>query len=302
MTARAWCFTINGKEEELDFFELELKHPIRYAVWQFETGEQGTLHIQGYVELAQAHRMAKVKKILGFNAHVEKRLGTREQARDYCMKEEGRVAGPFEIGEWVKGGQGKRCDLADIYQKIISGADDIALLDAHPGTVIRNHRGISWARFSLQARDSKSRRRFLKVIVYYGDAGTGKTRAAYDGYEPNIYCLSKGNGSNIWFDGYNGESCLLLDDFYGWIPYGFLLQLLDIYPLRLEVKGGHTWAAWTTVIITSNKPWDCWYERGGQPALDRRIHAIYKFDEGGGRTTEREEEQKEEEGRELQEG
>lgn len=50
--------------------------------------------------------MAAVKKILGdLSVHVEARRGSRDQARDYCFKED---PAPFEFGSFEAGGQGSR--------------------------------------------------------------------------------------------------------------------------------------------------------------------------------------------------
>ena len=35
---------------------------------------------------------------------------------------------------------------------------------------------------------------------------------------------------------------------------------LDGYQLRLPIKGGHTYAYWNKVYITTNKPWENWHE------------------------------------------
>jgi hypothetical protein len=55
-----------------------------------------------------------------------------------------------------------------------------------------------------------------------------------------------------WWDGYDGEKSILIDEYDNQIPITRLLNLLDGYHLRLPVKGGFTYAAWTKVIITTN--------------------------------------------------
>jgi len=78
----------------------------------------------------------------------------------------------------------------------------------------------------------------------------------------------------LWWDGYQGQKILLIDDFYGTIKYGKLLNILDIYPLRLPTKGGHTYANWEKIYITSNDKPDKWYQKGLTPALERRLNTI----------------------------
>ena len=86
---------------------------MRYLVYQLERAPTtGILHYQGYVEFKRSTKMGGVKKALGSDTvHLEPRQGTRDQARGYCMKEESRIDGPYEFGQYVESEQGKRSDL-----------------------------------------------------------------------------------------------------------------------------------------------------------------------------------------------
>lgn len=93
---RNWCFTVNNP----DIDDILPDHAdIRYVVWQRERGAEGTEHWQGYVEFDKPMRLAAVKLWLP-TAHFEPRRGTRDQARDYCMKADSRINGPWERGDW----------------------------------------------------------------------------------------------------------------------------------------------------------------------------------------------------------
>lgn len=295
-TARHYCFTSFASDAPL-FDDTKM----RYMVYQKEHTTAGKTHWQGYVELTNSLRPTTLAKLLG-NAHVEYRKGTRDEARDYCMKEESRcpLALPVEHGVWSNV-QGKRNDLNDVYEMIREGKEESDILGCQPGAFIRYNRGIREAIFVQRGcKFKRLRRTNLVVELFYGESGSGKTRHCYDTYGDSLFCLTKGNSKNCWFDGYQGETTLLLDDFYGWIAYGFLLNALDIYPFRVEVKGGHTWAQWTRVIITSNKPWNEWYRKPDQDALFRRIHQILHFTKDSGVTVEKEFE--EEKSREEEKG
>lgn len=63
--------------------------------------------------------------------------------------------------------------------------------------------------------------REVRVIVLVGLPGTGKSRYCWENY-PNLFSKPSGN----WWDGYNGEETVLLDDFYGDIEYSELLKFL----------------------------------------------------------------------------
>lgn len=100
---------------------------IRYMVWQEERcPSTQRLHLQGYVEFTNPAKFSVIQTLFKFPGHYEKRRGSRDQARDYCRKEDTRVRGPFEMGEWTSR-QGTRSDLDEIIVAIQGGAtpDDI---------------------------------------------------------------------------------------------------------------------------------------------------------------------------------
>jgi len=94
MTGKYWVFTLNNPLHA----KLAMPDGGTYLVWQLESGKQGTVHLQGYVEFAKNKTLAGCKKWLP-SAHWEQRRGTAVQARDYCQKEESRVDGPWELGQ-----------------------------------------------------------------------------------------------------------------------------------------------------------------------------------------------------------
>lgn len=97
---------------------------VRYAVYQLEAGANGTAHFQGYIELHEPVRFTQITKAMPElkGAHFEKRYGTREQARAYCMKQdETYLEGPWEYGDWNANGQGNRNDIYDVKDMIDKG-------------------------------------------------------------------------------------------------------------------------------------------------------------------------------------
>lgn len=95
----------------------------------------------------------------------------------------------------------------------------------------------------------------------------------------NAYMVTKPNsgGGALWFDGYAGEEVMIIDEFYGWIHYDFLLRLLDRYPLKLQVKGGFVECRASKFVITSNREWKDWYPNvEDKSALERRIREFGK--------------------------
>ena len=57
-----------------------------YMVFGRERGDEGTPHLQGYVHLQHQKTLTAMKKIMP-RAHLEVRMGTVDQAVEYCKKE-----------------------------------------------------------------------------------------------------------------------------------------------------------------------------------------------------------------------
>lgn len=267
MTSRAWCFTVNNPENERangQLFDATQPKHLRYACWQKEAGASGTVHLQGYMEFTQPVRLSALRASL-HGAHLEPRRGTREQARDYCRKPD-RLDGPWEWGEWSAGGQGKRTELADACAVVQRGGSLCELAAEYPVEYVKYHRGFG----ELRRRLAPQRRRVeLKVYLIWGKSGVGKTRLVHDLWGDEVYALA--SQKPLWFDGYDGEKVLLIDEFEGVHEFGRekLLRVLDIYPYDAPVKGGHVRAQWTKVYITSNN--DLEYEFKNCAALWRRV-------------------------------
>ena len=93
---------------------------MRYLGFALERGTSGTVHWQGYVELLAPTTLSSLKVLLGNQPHIERRLGTAQQARDYFA-----VPGdkPGETLQAVKeygslSAQGKRSDLAEVVEAV----------------------------------------------------------------------------------------------------------------------------------------------------------------------------------------
>lgn len=116
---RCWCWTTFKTPVDLTQVTDSKHH--RYTVYQLERcPDTGRIHAQGYSEFMRTMRMNLMKKLFQDQSiHLEPRQGTNVQARDYCMKEESRIEGPFEHGVFEEKRQGKRVDLVSAKKKII---------------------------------------------------------------------------------------------------------------------------------------------------------------------------------------
>lgn len=217
------------------------------------------------------------------------RRGTVKQAYDYCTKQETRVDGPWMIGDWSNIKQTKGSVLQLACSEIIAGQNIANVAKAFPGAYARYSRGLKELS-NIVNYDNIPIWRNVEVLVLQGDTQLGKSRYAIDlamaycqGEYRDVYILDASNNTNVWFDGYNGQKVLIIDDFGGFIKYRHLLRILDGYKVRLEVKGGFTWAAYRKVIITSNMMPDEWYRKAGEnhdlAPLYRRLPVTIEIDQ-----------------------
>lgn len=267
--ARNYVFTINNYENNLEPFDFVPEDC--FIAWQAEIGEQGTPHLQGYLELPDKQRISYLKK-LHPKAHWEARRGTQEQAIDYATKWEDPtyVDGPWSYGEPKN--QGKRTDISEFVDSVKRKATDAELIDAHPEQFLKYHKAVDRIRSAFVMPRSEA----PDVRWYWGPTGTGKTRAAYEEF-PEAYFKNMSNGK--WWDGYQGQECVVLDDMRkDTFKFHELLRLLDRYPMQVEFKGGSTNFNSKTIIITSCFPPEELYEtREDIGQLLRRITQNRKF-------------------------
>lgn len=268
---RNCVFTWNNYPDDAEA-QLKAIDYVSYGIFQPEVGESGTPHLQGYLEFSAKKGFNVVARL--FPWHIEARRGSQQQAIDYCTKEDSRNGDKVEWGE--KKSQGKRSDIASAYERVRQGKRERDIAEELPVVHAKYYRGIERYR-ALLDYDNTKEFRHLQVTVLWGQAGVGKTRQAIESSD-DYYILNAPSNGTLWFDGYQGEKTLIIDDFYGWIKFHDLLRILDGYQYRLPIKGSFTYAKWDKVFITSNKNIYDWYPNVTNAeqlaALERRINEI----------------------------
>lgn len=245
----------------------------------------GKIHLQGFICLSKRTTLPTMKRLFSDKAHWETMRGTIQENYTYCTKEQTHLAGPWDFGDIPTTGKGSRSDLKAIYGMVKEHQSNLAILEATDGKSARFEKQINYIRFVTNEAASDRQTTGVRVIVLYGDTDIGKTFRAVNTFGAGDYHLQEcpsHKDQKIWFDGYVNQKKLILDDFSGdFVQFRYLLRLLDKYKLKIEYKGGHSWAVWDTVIITTNIHPSQWYAGVNTAPLKRRIAEIrYCIDRG----------------------
>jgi len=136
-------------------------------VYQEEVGEEGTHHLQGYLEFPKPVRRAHIAKTLD-GAFIEKAKGTPDECDAYCTKVDTRVGEPCRFG--VRSSQGKRCDLLALRDAVRAGkrGRDLFEDDGVCSAAIKYPRGVDKLG---EAYDPPVSREDVHVTLHYGPPG-----------------------------------------------------------------------------------------------------------------------------------
>lgn len=260
--SKSWVYTLNNYTDS-DCKALEALECNRHRSCK-EVGESGTPHLQGAITFTRSYRFTQLSKLFP-KCHWE--VAKTKDAVNYCIK------GDIWL-DTNNAKQGNRTDL-EIGCELVCSGGLRAVAREKPTTFVKYHKGLSLLKNYLAEETEWFD---TKVIVYWGDAGVGKSKAVREFCKSSgltLYNVPEPINSSVWFDMYDDHSAILLDDFYGWIKYHTMLQWCDGYPLQLPIKGGFVQRKWTYVFITSNKPPSEWYNREEISALQRRITTVH---------------------------
>ena len=225
-----WCFTINNySAAHLAIFPLP-KDIVKYCKYGKETGEEGTRHLQGYLQLWKPKRLLQVRALLNPSGtlswpHIEAQLSpSNKVADDYCSKEDPE---PFVQGTLtLTANDARQRDSASttrrlIFESLRRGDPLPQIADDHPEELSYLH---------TAARYGKPRAHRAKVLYLHGATGCGKTTSTTNVLLELDMSWHKKLPASHWFDGYIGQKVLVLEEFQSCFPLVSFLSLCDSYP------------------------------------------------------------------------
>ena len=276
--SRSWTLCFNNIEETGYNLEkicqiISTDFPsLRYYCASEEIGlEEKKLHAHAYIYTANPIRFSTIKgKFPDSDVHVEESYGSPVQNREYVFKNgkwaedckaDTRIDGrQFEWGYLPQGKCGGNSDEELLISAIKNGWSNCQILNAMPEIALIRYHDIDRIRLDF-TRDkfTNTRRLNLKVNYLFGATGTGKTRGALDEY--GDACTYRVTDYQHPFDGYDctRHSVIIFDEFRSSLKLQDMLQYLDIYPIDLPCRYSNKFAAYTTVFIISNEPFEKQY-------------------------------------------
>ncbi|AJD07553.1 replication-associated protein [Sewage-associated circular DNA virus-29] len=266
--ANRWCYTLNNPEFPIPWNETTQL----YHIYGKEIAPgTGTPHHQGFICFKNQKYLTQVKE-LNDKAHWEIAKGTNQQASDYCKKE-----GDFiEKGTLPEDPQRLGAKANEVKWRLINDlakAGNLAEIDIkYPKVWNTSYRNLK----SIKVDHMKPLADLDEPcgVWLYGASGAGKTMKARTDY-PNAYLKLP----NKWWDGYQGEANVIIDDVDPNHAYmGYHLKIwADRYSHLAEVKGSTIVVRPRKLVITSQyRIKDIWAsEPATMSALLRRFKEVY---------------------------
>lgn len=241
---------------------------VKFHVYQLEVCPKTEReHVQGYIVFKSNQRFNHLKETYHKGIHWESCIGNHQQCYDYCTKEDTRAEPhiAYELGDYEPG---KRTDLQKIQHDLDQGRDMRTVATENFSTWVKYNKAFD--KYVALTRAPRSNP--VEVHVYWGEPGTGKTRKAFE-ENPTAYWKP----ADKWWDSYDGQTTIIMDDYRNWLSESELLRVCDRYPLMVECKGSHHNFIGNKIIITSNHHPKDWGLNWTTTPFKRRITKCHEF-------------------------
>lgn len=219
------------------------------------------------VIFSRSVRLSAVKLVFGSECHAE--LSRSAAADEYVWKDSTAIRETrFELGR-----RPFRRNCSKDWDEIVGNAKSGNFSDIPSDVLLRHYANIKRIRQDSLVAIGVVR----EVIVYWGRTGVGKSRLAWEQF-PSAYPKDP---RNKWWDGYQGQRQVIIDEFRGDIGISHVLRWCDRYPVLVETKGSSTTLNAETIIFTSNLHPKDWYKELDEEtylALKRRLKIFNVID------------------------
>lgn len=264
---RDWCWTLNNYTDDDRERLLRLDGARVYICYGVETGDNGTKHLQGFVQFNHPVGFRRVKEVMGDKCHLEQRRGTVRQAIEYCQKD----------GDFHDAGNPQRlCTSKEAQQE--QWKDIIQLAESNRLSEIKEKYPSQYLRYLNTLRSlQKGSDLILDELTnewWYGQTGTGKSSKVWADY-PYHYQKEL----NKWWCGYVDQEIVVIEE---WCPKNEctasqLKIWADRYPFTAQIKGGSLQKIRPKkIIVLSNYSIDqCFTNPEDAEPIKRRFKQVY---------------------------
>lgn len=228
----------------------------------------GTPHLQGFCSFNSPRTINQARTKLN-GCHVETMLGSIAQNEEYCSKAGELIH--FGVKPISNDNKGRAEKLR--WQRAFESAKLGQFDDVDADILIRCYSTLKRIRTDYAAKPPPQD---VNCYWIYGPTGTGKSHAVETSFP---LCYKKNMDDPKWFDGYQGEETVYLEDLDKYqVRWGGLLKrLADRWPLLVNTKGSMQYIRPKRIIVTSNYNLDeIWTEPGTLDPLYRRFTVILK--------------------------
>ena len=238
---RDWFITINNPEGDECTKVSKLYHcgKILFYACCIEIGDSGTIHFHMIIYFKSGRYFGGIKKMFP-KADIRKVM-YMDKAIEYIKKTEN------NLSEGNPPQMGHRTDLDEVRQMIDDGLNIKQI-----AWQVKSGQAVNLAEKLIKYQDPPDRRNKMTVLWVYGGPGKGKSYMYYTLYDLG-YSVYKTSARYDYFDGYYGQDVFILNELKpNKLELDVLLEILDIYPYRVNIKGTSVWMRSHVIIVTSS--------------------------------------------------
>lgn len=261
-------WNLNDKDSYLEIME---KNGIQFLAFGEEVCPKSKRrHNQAFLyffnpKSSSKTNLGKMGKFWGdTHCFVEPIYGNFVQNDAYCKKE-----GLYcKLGDEPQ--QGSRGDIRENINMINSGKIkpiELALIDPVSYNLYKNTYKDVHNRFMAKQFRTEMTRGFW----YWGETGVGKSHKAFENFSPETHYIKDLNVH--WWDNYEQQPIVVLNEFRGQVRFGELLDLCDKWPKTVPVRNNPSipFISSKIIITSALPPEDVYHNTCDKDSLDQLL-------------------------------